>query len=114
MNPPLRASNSARFSGGLQIKQRLIGLLAAGGGVYLEYNFLKAMFYGGEFGVFTSLAAPLLVLGGLLLLFRPDWYGSIEHHDGSGNERAQLLVAGLGFLGMAINGGLWAYMAWFQ
>lgn len=112
MNPSHRTSQGAGSIARLQIRQRVIGLVFAGLGLVMEYEFVKAILYGGEFGLIKTLLAPLLVSSGLLLLFRPDWYGSISRIDASGNTRAQLVVGLLWLLGAAINGGLYAYVTW--
>lgn len=114
MSPRPRSAPRATPTGGLRLRDRVIGLVFAVLGVALQRDFINALLHGGKFGLISTMLAPLLVCCGLLLLVRPDWYGSLNAGDGSGNDRAFLVVMGLGGLGLLVNAGLYVHATWFR
>ena len=93
------------------LKERLFGLLFLVGGIAGEYRFIQAFLHGGSFGLIGTAFAPAAVAGGLVLLVKPQLFGSVTsiRYDGKdmGDTLTWTVIGAVAVIGFAINA--WLY-----
>jgi hypothetical protein len=76
-------------------------------------TFVHAVLYGGTFGLFTSIFAPQLIAGGLLVTVSPEVYEDGYVPDDSPTGKAVIIALVLIVLAVAFNLSVYWHGAWF-